>query len=186
MNRKFMFCLIGLIIICYLGCGSTVTEPTGNNQDATIQDIVLSDITKDTTTKDSEPSDITHQDTTIPDVDEGDIIVNLDVEFGDSEPSDSGIYLDISLDSTIKDIVDEDATNNDVGADTGAPDTGVQYCKVGEERYYTCPNGTQVTECVCEYKGCMPKCDKIGTKSEGWYDCDGNLIRFATCKDCKV
>ncbi|MCX7957854.1 MAG: hypothetical protein N3B13_02310, partial [Deltaproteobacteria bacterium] len=167
-------------IILVTGCGSTVTEPSGNEQDATLQDVVLSDVIRDTVVKDTEPSDAV-QDVIKPDTQEQDAIVYPDGELEDTEPSS-----DTSADVVIEDAVSEDVVNSDSGTDASSSDTGIQYCKVGEEKLYNCPGGTTVTECVCEYKGCIPKCDKIGTKSEGWYDCEGNLIRFASCKDCKV
>jgi putative hemolysin len=33
----------------------------------------------------------------------------------------------------------------------------------------------------CSKGECMRKCDFIGTRSEGWYDCHGNLLFWDTC-----
>jgi hypothetical protein len=30
----------------------------------------------------------------------------------------------------------------------------------------------------------VPRCDAIGSRSEGWYDCDGALIGWAQCAEC--
>lgn len=76
-------------------------------------------------------------------------------------------------------------TGFDTGADTGE-DAGTDYCKVGEKKYYQCPDGNMVDWCICDYKGCKPHCDKIGTESEGWYDCNGKLIKYASCAKCSV
>lgn len=35
----------------------------------------------------------------------------------------------------------------------------------------------------CSKGACMRKCDKIGTKSEGWYDCHDRLLYWETCSD---
>jgi hypothetical protein len=35
-----------------------------------------------------------------------------------------------------------------------------------------------------ETEVCMPRCDAIGSRSEGWYDCDGQLIGWAQCAQC--
>jgi hypothetical protein len=31
---------------------------------------------------------------------------------------------------------------------------------------------------------CPPRCDKIGSKSEGWYTCGGKLIKWDSCNGC--
>jgi hypothetical protein len=37
----------------------------------------------------------------------------------------------------------------------------------------------------CEPIKCVPICDKIGSRSEGWYDpCTGKLLRWAFCAEC--
>lgn len=33
----------------------------------------------------------------------------------------------------------------------------------------------------CSQGECMKKCDNIGTRSEGWYDCNGELLYWETC-----
>jgi len=180
-----LFVFIAFLLLC-AGCGSTVSESTRNGNDVSFPDINITDVTvKDVESKDFIDHDIgtdaivdtqyedVKKDAELPDIEE-------DVEIKDSVGSDGA-----NEDVEIKDVVGEDVPSTDVGQDAGN-DTGPTYCKVGDEKIYICPNGEKVVECVCEYKGCMPKCDKIGTKSEGWYDCDGNLIRFAQCKDCTV
>jgi len=33
----------------------------------------------------------------------------------------------------------------------------------------------------CSQGKCMKKCDAIGTRSEGWYDCNGKLLYWDHC-----
>lgn len=40
---------------------------------------------------------------------------------------------------------------------------------------------------VATADSCKPICDKIGTRSEGWYDsCSGRLIKYDTCSGCEA
>ncbi|MGC8927911.1 MAG: hypothetical protein ACP5QK_08295 [Myxococcota bacterium] len=178
--------LILLMVVIYNGCGSTVSESSGNNTDVTLLDINVADVIKDSTGhtdtySDGEISDVIIRDEiSIVDV-PSDISVTPDGEVVDGSVEDT-----VTADGEFIDEGSEDVVSIDGGTDVSPTDAGAVYCKVGDEKLFTCPSGSTVVECVCEYKGCMPKCDKIGTKSEGWYDCDGNLIRFAICKDCKV
>ena len=38
----------------------------------------------------------------------------------------------------------------------------------------------------CEKELIKPICSAIGTRSEGWYDRQNNLIKYDTCKDCQA
>lgn len=182
--KKRMWPAILLLLLFSAGCGSTVSESNGNTGDVLTQDIVLLDVSKDISGKDEGPS----QDVIRPDGGEEDAIQEKDVieDIIVEDAVEDTIISDAITTDVIEDAISEDVISEDASSDTGPTDTGPQYCKPGEEKLYTCPSGSTVVECVCEYKGCQPKCDKIGTKSEGWYDCEGNLIRYASCKDCKA
>jgi|GEM_PF-5973744 len=182
-GKQVLIFLSIVLVAFYSGCGSTVTEQGSKDGDTT-QDITLSDVIKDAA-KDTNTLD------TIEDVEETDakediIIypdgVSEDIVITDSESKDNEVIEDGSL----EDAVSDDIISTDIGTDAGTEDTGSKYCNPGDEKPYTCPNGSTVAECICEYKGCQPICDKIGTRSEGWYDCEGNLIRYARCENCKV
>jgi uncharacterized protein len=48
------------------------------------------------------------------------------------------------------------------------------------------PDGTVCEEWAyyngnCKKGDCARKCDNIGTRSEGWYDCKGNLLFWDNC-----
>jgi hypothetical protein len=59
-------------------------------------------------------------------------------------------------------------------------------CSVGQITEYQCENGPSVTWCTCE-RECMPICDFIGSRSEGWYNsCTGELIAWDMCSQCEV
>ncbi|MBI5527689.1 MAG: hypothetical protein HY897_15270 [Deltaproteobacteria bacterium] len=73
-----------------------------------------------------------------------------------------------------------------VAMDGGTADGGSASCIPGETREYACPDFTKVPWCECVGGTCPPVCDKIGTKSEGWYGtCDGSgLIKWDLCANC--
>lgn len=53
----------------------------------------------------------------------------------------------------------------------------------GESASFTCPNGAQVPFCYCQ-PACPPTCQAIGTQDEGWYDCQGKLLKATKCSGC--
>lgn len=180
MMRRFLLAFVVLAILS--GCGSSVTETTSRG-DTSLSDIVIKDAVNE---RDAIGRDTSDEDGIIRDS-EVSADGEKDVFEQDSGIDDSGSVEDVVED--IGDVIEEDISTSDVLSDTGTDvgdDAGADYCKVGEVKLYTCPDGSAVPECICEYKGCMPKCEYIGTRSEGWYDCDGRLIRYAQCKDCTV
>lgn len=93
----------------------------------------------------------------------------------------------------IEDVVDDgleasEVDGGDVESYDGIWDVGIDigYCDVGAKRLYKCQDGRNIVECICENGGCKPRCEQTGTKSEGWYDCKGELIRFSVCEGCEV
>lgn len=60
-------------------------------------------------------------------------------------------------------------------------------CYVTTGAQLTCPDGTTAPFCTCMSAAadCKPKCDKVGTKDEGWYGgCDGKLLQATPCAGC--
>ncbi len=201
--RKIIFAII--LSFLFGACGSSVTDIS--------KDILLGDISfLDTgTVKDySEPADtITdcivcdfgqNTDVGITDESANDVLLT-DSETEDAE-TDAPVLPDaiseditgdfLSFDGGTDDIIvdaSEDVVNTDAGTDGGADvyeDAGSGYCTLGDKRDYKCPDGELIDYCVCENRGCKPRCDKIGTESEGWYDCSGQLIKWDFCAKCSA
>ncbi len=194
--------IIAAILIFVIACGSSVTE---SNKDADLRDFEFFDTgildegsegIIDIWVYDSSGYDFgdnmedVYQDVYLADEvfsDEGIEDTLLEDSYKDTsnifDIIESEILIDSEEDIMIVDVVE------DVYLDTGpdaSEDTGFQYCKQGEKKQYQCMDGKLLDYCVCENKGCRPHCDKIGTESEGWYDCNGRLIKWASCAKCNV
>ncbi len=58
-------------------------------------------------------------------------------------------------------------------------------CHKGQYTLFDCPDATQVAWCTCTTPKCEPKCDKVGTADEGWYDsCTGDVVKVVPCAGC--
>ncbi|MCX7943956.1 MAG: hypothetical protein N2746_05545 [Deltaproteobacteria bacterium] len=191
-----------VFIIFISACGSSVSE---SEKDFGLKDVTLNDVAQlgdlEDETKDG-ISDTNGADGLQDVKDE----ITIDEGVSDAVTTDEGVTQDILPDSIQdiewKDISDRDVSTQDiyedVVQDSGFVDTGVDgggdiiedvgspYCKLGDKKQYKCDNGDLIDYCVCENTGCKPHCDKIGTDSEGWYDCKGQLIRWADCAKCNV
>lgn len=208
MFRKFVLFVL-LITLC--ACGSSVTDidkDSGKTQDILFTDYVAKpdiseevDAVTDIYSSDGALCDFGNvSDGESTDTTEGDEIA-VDGETEDIENDAISEQDAVSEDIVEKDIVEDDIITDvfadtsedgiivDAGQDIGtdvSEDVGSLYCSLGDKKQYQCPEGLVLDYCICENKGCKPHCDKIGTESEGWYDCNGKLIKWASCAKCKV
>ncbi|MBI5529149.1 MAG: hypothetical protein HY897_22720 [Deltaproteobacteria bacterium] len=114
----------------------------------------------------------------------------------DAEATDRGAdaeTTDAETDAETTDTGTDAGTTDDAASDGGAlddggvaEDGGLAECKPGDTKEHACPDGRLVPWCKCVEGGCKAVCDKVGTKSEGWYDCKGQLIRWEICGQCEA
>ncbi|MCX7958183.1 MAG: MSCRAMM family adhesin SdrC, partial [Deltaproteobacteria bacterium] len=205
MKYKNLF-LIGLLFMIS-ACGSSVSE---SEKDTGAKDIIFNDVdttedsgevTKDVISDKGGADEVICDSGCLPDdsgtKDEGttedagaDGLSSEDIftDTASDVKEDTSGGEDITISDTPEDIY-SDTGIADSGSDAGADvieDVGSPYCKPGDKKQYKCQDGTLIDYCLCENKGCKPHCDKIGTESEGWYDCSGQLIKWASCEKCNV
>ncbi|MDP3093413.1 MAG: DUF5667 domain-containing protein [bacterium] len=75
-----------------------------------------------------------------------------------------------------------------LNSETNLPECGgIQgiICKQGYRCQYEGDYPDATGKCVLIEKECKPVCFAIGTRSEGWHDCNGNFLKWDNCKDCQ-